>query len=231
VGEQAARQLREAQGNRGQRRKDARDALLRWIHEQTVATSLPPSMDGFIGSPMSRYYASLLSVDEIAQTSDWLMQRGFIRGTQRADGIVDVPIITPKGEQMVDSGRSVNEPEPPASGNITTYISQTGAYSTAQAAGHGTTQSVTCQITDDHRKQTLHLAEVIEHAQASLPDASEVVAELRAAVEEGQNDRGKLRAALESAKATVVTGMGQIVGKAMRAGFAGLLAHYGIPLT
>ncbi len=55
--------------------------------------------------------------------------------------------------------------------------------------------------------------------------------DVRDAVQPGQHDPGVLRSALQRVKTTLVGGSVDLIGNVILGGFAGLLTHYGIPVS
>jgi hypothetical protein len=223
-------EIRALRSDRRERNQQVRDAVVHWLHDRHLAGADYPDMSEFSKSPFGQFYGEPFSDAEVQRAANWLADLDYIDGTATADGSIPVPTITTKGIRMAESDRSVNDPEPLAAPSIVTQV--TGNYNAVQAASPGASMDVTTTITNDHRQQTIELAKAIEQAAPVLsPEAAQVAGALRAAAAPSQSDPGVLKRALESAKTTLSTGAGDLVGKLILAGFGGLLAHYGIPVS
>ncbi len=223
-------EIRALRVDRRERNQQVRDALLHWLHDCHLAGLDYPVISDFVVSPFGQFYGEPFDEAEVDRAANWLGDLGYIAGQATADGSIPVPSITTKGVRMAEADGSVNDPERHAAPSIITQV--TGNYNAVQAASPGASMQVTTTITDDHRQQTVELAKAIEEAVPVLsPEAAEVAVALRTAVGPGQSDPGMLKRALESAKTTLSTGAGNVVGKLILGGFGGLLAHYGIPTS
>lgn len=222
--------VRAKRADRLQRFQAARDAVLRWLYEARLDGVTNPVIDRFGSSPFGQFYGQPFTDSERDEAAKWLKDGGLIAGSGTMQGTIPRPSITTEGMKVIDSGRSVNDGQPIATASVITHI--TGDHNTVQAGSPGAVQTVSTVITNDHREQTLRLADTVEQALTVLPPgAATVVDELRSAARPEQRDPGVLRRALETTRNTITSGAGEMVGKALLAGFGGLLAHYGIPVT
>lgn len=222
--------VRAKRHDRPSRYKAARDAVLHWLHDGYLAAGgFAPGINGFTRSPYGLFYGEPFSDDETNKATLWLAEREFLSGQKWLGGGIGRPSITAKGITMAESGRSVNNPDPIVPPSVSTHI--IGDHNTVQAASPGASMVVTTTITDDHRRQSLDLAGAIQQAESGLAaEAAEAAVQLREAAQPGQDDPGVLRQALEKVQVTLMTGSADLLGKAILGSFAGLLAHYGIPL-
>jgi hypothetical protein len=157
--------VRQRRGDLSGRRKAARDAFLAWLYNQTLGGRATPVIDEFTLSSYSLYLAQHFTVDEVLAASKWLKEKGLLRGTAMQGGGVGRPTITAEGEAVAESGRSVNDQfsagEPPAP---IAYVNVAGNNNIVQAGSPGASANMAVTITDDHRRQTLELADMIEQA-------------------------------------------------------------------
>lgn len=223
--------VRAKRQDRVPRYRAARDAILHWLYSDYLdGGGHRPDLRRFGETLYALYYGEPFSHDERTKALSWLVEREFMSG--QAIGVGGQILwfkITAKGIGMAESGRSVNDQEPIAAASIITHI--IGDHNSVQAASPGASMVVTTTISDDHRQQSLDLAGAIEQAQSSLPaGAADAAVQLRQAVAADQGDPSVLQGALEKVKVTVMAGSADLLGKAILGGFAGLLAHYGVPL-
>jgi hypothetical protein len=223
-------EIRALRSDRRERNQQVRDAVLEWLHDCHCAGVEYPEMADFPKSPFGQFYGEPFDETEVKRAANWLADHEYIAGEANADDTILFATITTRGIRMAESDRSVNDPERHAPSSVVTHV--TGNYNAVQAASPGASMQVATTITDDHRRQTIELATAIEQAVPVLsPEAAEAAEALRAAAAPSQSDPGVLKRALEGAKTTLSTGVGDLVGKAILAGFGGLLVHYGIPVS
>lgn len=204
-----------------------RDAVLHWLHACYLTESGIPSIGRFTSTPFGRWYGQPFSDDEISKATRWLRERDLLRGQGSWQGGIIRPIITAKGIQMVESGRSVNAPDP--SGGTTNNVTQTGTYNSAQAAGQGSTLSMTNTITDDHRQQALAFADLLEQSLPALnlpPAAAAIPDQLRHAA--AQDDVGVMRESLHAAQLAMAGSVGSALGGVIFQHLHPLLVAFGL---
>lgn len=235
TGSQRLENIRTRRQDPMRRRRAARAALLRWLYDRKVAGVHRPVISDFFTSPHGLYYGHPFPERDVDDASMFLRSVGLLTGTGSNGGGIARPSITAAGEAHVESGRALDEVNPgtasPEHDSVGTRIMITGDNNFIQAHSPGAHASVTTTITVDDRLQVLQLADVLDDALPILPEeAAALPAALRAAVAEGQDDPGVVRSVLESAKSTLTSGVGAVVGNALLAGVKSLLTHYGIPL-
>jgi hypothetical protein len=171
----------------------ARDALLHWLNECELTPNERPQISAFFTTRYSYFHGQHFGNDEINKASRYLKDLDLIDGEGGWGGGIPRPRITTKGQLLVQSGRSVNDPQPPPSGgDIHLTINQHGDYAVAQAAGHGAVQSFTQSTVEDYRQQILGFAGALEELirAKDLHDASELPNQIRSAAE--SNDQGTI---------------------------------------
>jgi len=229
AGQQYVEELRRERGNAAERRRHVRDAVLDWLYREHLIGSAPDDMGEFWTTPHSLYLGEHFTVAEFDHAVEWLLGKELIKGIPTGEGVLVRPSPTHKGEDVIESGRSVNDPPPHQAAGANVYV--TGHGNVIQAGSPGATQhaTITLTVTDDHRKQTLHLADVIEQAAPVLgADAPELPALLRDAVAEGQDDPGRVKQALSKVSEVLTSAATSALSSAILQVAGPLLAQYGI---
>jgi hypothetical protein len=227
-----AREMREKRGDLIGRTTSLRDRLLRWLYTRQAEINGAPTTSDFFGSLECIYFGSIYQPEELWRATVWLKDHDFIRGSgssQLSGGIVR-PIITSKGQTVVESGRSVNEIAGAALAASST-IAITGNNNVVQSASPDATQSVTMSISSDDRTQTIQLAKALEEALPVLglpAEARGLPDELRVAA--AQEDPSFMQRVLAQVQTTIAEKSGTAIGSAMLTGFAALFERYGIHL-
>jgi hypothetical protein len=185
------------------RRRAARDAVINWLYERVAAGVNMPNIEDFWLTTKALYYGQHFATHEVDQATLWLRDEGYVTGSAAMGAGLIRMNITAKGDNVVESGRSVNDaaqPEP-AIGGI--FIS--GSHNVVQSGSPGATQRVTTTTTD-HRQQTIQFADLLEQSLPVLglpPDTSGLPAELRSAAH--QDDPGILMTVLQKANCFSIT--------------------------
>jgi len=192
------------------RRYAARDAVLHFLDYtnndlgQRSPHVIPGRMGGyglFLGKPFSQA--------ELDDARDWLEQQGLIRGGIRPD-------IEPKGEQVVASGQSVNDPQgssPAAGATQYNFNAQVG---NVAANSSNFTQQATVTGTPEQAEVIRGLAELIDLAQSRIAEvdesagaiAGQVAADLQQAIAEGAPQPARLAGLLDKVTSLSATGAG-----------------------
>lgn len=224
AGVEVVEQARRRRGDPAARRPAARDALLRWLYDCNDQGNPSPVLNGFTESRYASFYGDPFTLQEIEAASEWLTEQGYLSGTGSWGHGIPCPTITAAGEQLVEQGRSVNDPTSAGSIHHVTYtITDSQAINIAHGSPH-TQQTATITITDEQQQQILAVADYLEQAapQLGLPtqEAARIprlVDELRTAAQEPAADRGRLRQLIDTARQLGIAAGGVPLG-------AGLLA-------
>ena len=218
AGASLVQQLRQRREDPAARRPAARDALLRWLYEQSATGMHNVMLPGFWGSSYVRFLSPmrLFTPAEIDAAARWLHQYGYITGP------IDRPEITPEGERMVENGRPVSEDAAaPGSTNITVTSS-----SGVNIASHspGAAQAAVVTVTGEARQHLLSLAGYLDQTAGQLGLAADgaaavpgLVSELRAAASEPAGDRTKLARLLDTVRQIAVGAASVPLGAGLQA--------------
>jgi hypothetical protein len=214
-GKAKVEEIRAARADRAERNKQVRDAVLHWLYDRDLAGVHMPVMSDFTKTPFGLYYGVPFDGSEIGRATAWLESFGYITGIKSAEAGIIRASITPKGTQLAESDRSVNDPEPSQGGGVHLTINQHGDYAVAQAGGHGAVQSFTQTTVEDHKQQILGFAGALEELirAKELSGASDLPDKIRNAVE--RNDQGTiarvLRGTRDYLEQHASTGLGALV--------------------
>lgn len=209
-------QVRRHRGDRGVRRKAARDALLRWLHDRAVHGETDPVLSGVHRSGFGYLYGDPFTQQEIEAASRWLAENGFLRGRGSWGGGIPRPSITAKGESLVENDGSVNEqaPQHPP----TNYVSVTGDNNTVTTdSPHARVQ---VSISQDAREHAVKVADAVDSAAGVLgltPSDEQAARDLAAGLREEAGrprpDAGRIRQILGGLQRVVVSGSGAALGE------------------
>ena len=218
AGASLVQQLRQRREDPAARRPAARDALLRWLYEQSATGMHNVMLSGFWLGSYARFLSSatLFTPAEVNDAARWLHQHGYITGP------IDKPQITPEGERMVENGRSASE-DTAAPGS--TNIAVTGS-SGVTIASHspGAAQAAVVTVTGEASQHLLSLADYLNQTAAQLGLATEgaaavpeLVSELRAAASEPTGDRTKLARLLDTVRQLAIGAASVPLGAGLQA--------------
>lgn len=207
--------VRERRSNKQARNQATRDAILHWLHGAYLDGVRSPEDDAFFRTPFGLWYGQPFPAEDVQRATQWLDERGYVKGVHSAMGYVFRPRITTEGITVVESERSVNDPEPRGGGDTTNYISQKGQQNFAQQAGAGARQRAEVTFGVEQRAQVQTLADALERtiATTSEPVPAEIVdapAELRAG--EQTNDTGRIQAAVRAVQLAAAGSFGAAMG-------------------
>lgn len=184
AGAEIARTIRDRRDDEIRRRVDARDAVLYFVSGHGPRATV----DDLLASDNSWYFDRQLTVAEIGTAASFLEAEGWI-STQRAwQGLMWMDPL-PKGDRLVEAGKSVNDPRPVGGIHYdqSTNITTNGGPAYTQAHTHNSTMNVT--IAPDERQSALDLAQRLEDALPQLglshEDADTLPFEIREAAETG----------------------------------------------
>lgn len=218
--------VRRLRGDTVGRRRAARDAVLRWLYKRTAARESSPTLTHSAMKGYGLYYGHQFTADEINAAAEWLKEKGYLRGQGTSQGGIPRPTITAAGEQLVESGVSVNEigtPTAAADAPAAVTVNVSGSQNVNVAAhSPGATQSST--LTTDQRQQIAAVADAVEQLRPLLgldpvgpAAAEEVVAELRELAVERSPELSRVRFALDKAADIAASGAGSAAGTTLAA--------------
>lgn len=209
-------------GDRVRRRQAARDAFLRWLYDCTLDGDDYPDDDDFALSAYGTYYGGPFTEQDISGASQWLRDEGYLTGVTIASGEVVNPMITAKGQKIVESERSVNaDAQQPAPYSVTT-VNVTGSGNNVAANSANVTQTTAVKMTTENARQLQGLAESLAQLTNSgilgldaerTQEAALVVESLRESAEEAEVLGGPLRGVLHKAKEVAISGTGTAMGQ------------------
>ena len=190
-----------------------RDAVLKWLYlKAMVDGSRHPVLDSADIATTVDWQGDPLTEPEVAETSDWLKDAGYITGTGSSGHGVVRPSITPRGEAMADNGKSVrggNKPADPQ-GATTIHISNSNNVAIA-SPGTRQTYSATEQV-----RRALAVADALELAAdgplESVAEARRIASEIKDEAAQTEPDSGRLKQLLMSAVAAGSVALGQAAG-------------------
>jgi hypothetical protein len=217
--------MRNLRGDLLGRRKAARDAVLKWLHDSTLRGIPSPYLKDFAESQYGTYFGHSFTDDEISAASEWLKAEGYITGPEVNELVgVLIPSITTRGEKVVESGRSVND-ESPFAANVPSHVTNvtvTGTGHNVATHSPGAVQTTTVMMSQDNRKLVLPVADNLDGLLRSgllglddqtSTEAAEVVSQLRRVADEPEVQGGVLRQLLEKAKTVAIAGTGSVMGE------------------
>ena len=122
------------------------------------------SLEGLAGYGMS--YGLAFTQQELDDAAAWLKDQGYLRGQGTWNGGIPRPGISPAGEQIVESGRSVNDVQSASASasaadvpTVSINVQDPSGVNTA-ANSPGSTQSAT--LTKDQRQQVVTVADALD---------------------------------------------------------------------
>lgn len=206
------------------RRRAARDAVLRWLYDCKASGQRQPDISGFALTGYLLYFGLAFTDQELTDATAWLLDSGYINGQKAWGGLVPRPAITPKGESVVESRRSVNDDanptvsaDAPGALNITITDSKNVNFA---ANSPGASQSMT--LSEDNRKQVLAVADAFEVALPLLGlndeqtrESAALIRDLKAISAEPAPDPSRLRQVLDKAASIAIAGTGTAIGAAI----------------
>lgn len=218
--------LRSRRGDIVGRRRAARDAVLRWLYDCHANGQSHPVISDIHTTGWGYYYGLGFSQQEIEAATQWLAEKGLIRGQGSWGGGIPRPSLTAAGEDVVESKRSVNDVSPnlpgddvPSPSTVTTYHIIGGTNNIANNSP-GAQQSIS--ISTDTRQQIVGVAQALDDALGILrldptqtQVARDVSGRLRAEASAPQPDRGRLRRLLAKVSEVAVSGTGTAIGSAV----------------
>jgi hypothetical protein len=230
-------QLHERRDNPLRRRQAARDAFLRWLFDCTLNGDASPSAEDFFPSEFGSYYGRTFTDREIEAASEWLRDEGYLKGQSFYGGGILRPVITTKGERVVESERSVNaDAQQPAPYSVTT-VNVTGSGNNVAANSSNVSQTTTVTMTDENSRQLLGLAESLAQLTNSgllglnedqTREAALVVESLRETAERDEAPGSDVRRLLDKAKAVALAGTGTAIGQTVVAAIDQVIQALGL---
>jgi hypothetical protein len=215
-------QLRDRRDDPRRRRRAARDAVLRWLYDCTLNGDPCPNTADFPGGKYGTFYGRTFTDLEIQGATDWLKDEGYIEGTSIYGGGVIRPVITTRGERVVESERSVNDDSQQLPPYSVTTVNVTGSGNNVAANSASVSQTSTVTMTDENSRQLLGLAESLAQLTNSgllglnedqRREAALLVDNLRETAEQGDADGGIVREVLDRAKTVALEGSGTAIGQ------------------
>lgn len=218
AGASLVQRLRQRREDPAARRPAARDALLRWLYEQSATGMHNVMLWGFWVGGYVRFLSPirLFTLAEIDDAARWLHQHGYITGP------IDQPEITPEGERMVENDRPVSKDAAAPGGTNITVTSSSGV----NIASHspGATQATVVTVTGEARQHLLSLADYLDQTAGQLGLAADravavpgLVSELKAAASEPAGDRTKLARLLDTMRQLAVGAASVPLGAGLQA--------------
>jgi hypothetical protein len=202
AGADTARAIRDRRDNAIRRRVDARDAVLYFVSGHGPRATV----DELLASDNSWYFDRQLTVAEIEESANFLEAEGWISTQGSWQGLMWMDPL-PKGDRLVETGKSVNDPQP--KGGIhydqSTNITTGGGPAYTQAHTHSSTMNVTINPAD--RQLALEFAQRLEDVLPQLGLSDEAAATLPPEIREAteiDNPRF-LRRVLESVVTQLAT--------------------------
>ncbi|MGW4718243.1 hypothetical protein [Nocardia sp. NPDC004260] len=197
---------------------NVRDAILLWLYRETIAGNRMPRYDlARVGEAVD-WASDPITADDWDQATRYLESTGYITGTVGYGSGVARPSITPKGEEMAASGRSVR-PGPAREANTTGV---TNVYKTIITHhGHG---PVAVNSRDFSQSNTVgtpvdELKSLIQSLYAYADDGGDNADEIRRqaddlndAASDPENNQTRIRTGLLSLIGTLTTAAGGAAG-------------------
>ncbi len=146
------------QGNALARRQAARDVVLLDLYDRKVRT---------VQQPARTFYGSAFTEEEREDAEKRLHKRGYIGGQPNGSGIIWAAHISAKGEDRVESGRSVNDAASPFTGAVFNVVNGDGNQVAVAGVGD-VAQMVTTTITAAQQQELLQLVAAYEQMKALL---------------------------------------------------------------
>lgn len=219
TGVEALEALRRAREDPLRRRPAARDAVLRWLYDCKASGNLSPVLHEFSASRFARFYGEPFTDSDVADASVWLRRSSYLRGGESSGAGVPRPEITPAGEQLVERGRSVNDPTTPGSVSIVnTFTNSPGAVAATQHQSPDANQTVTMAL--QARQEIAQLADYLEQAAPRMQLPPERAAAVAGLVTE-------LRTHSSGEKPVVRRRMLAVLDAVRQIGFAGAGSAFG----
>lgn len=226
AGARFVEEVRHQRGDLMRRRMAARDALLHWLYECHASGNPRPVASDISKTGYGSFFGLAFNEQELNDAALWLLDFGFINGSKAWGPGVPRPAITPLGQQVAESGRSVNDEssstvaaDAPGAVNITISDSQNVNLA---ANSSGATQSMTLNI--DNRKQIVAVADALEQSlpllgldEAEASEAKVVARGLRQIIAEPEPDRGRIKQLLDKASSVAIAGAGSAIGAGIAA--------------
>jgi hypothetical protein len=214
-------QVRGRRDNPIARVQAARDAFLRWLYDCTTDGDGCPDSSAFPNSRYGSYYDRTFDTQEIERASDWLRDEGYIEGLSFAGHGVIRPVITSKGERLVESEQSVKaDAQQPAPYSVTT-VNVTGSGNNVATNSSNVTQTTTVTMTEENSRQVNGVADSLEQLASGLlglnedqkREAALVVKSLRETAEQDDVPGGTLLTLLNKAQQVALEGTGTAIGQ------------------
>ena len=211
--------------NKVARRRSAREAVLEWLYEETYDGRPQPVISDFAKSGYGLFYGDPFTEHETSAATNWLKERGYIRGTGSMGHGLPRPVITAQGESVADAGRSVNADafSSLSADASPTNVTITGSHN-VNVATHSPGSSQVLNVSAESKRQVLQVADALRDGLPLLGldadterQAPLLVEELRSAAEARSPDPGRLRQLLGRAQEVAVSGTGTAIGSALAA--------------
>jgi hypothetical protein len=94
------------------------DALLEWLYTRAGQGNSSPQVSVFLSSPWGSFYGDPITEKEVGRATNRLLADGYISGEASYGGGVGRPVITSKGEHLVEQGRSVGDSRDAPAGSV-----------------------------------------------------------------------------------------------------------------
>lgn len=193
---------------------NVRDAVLRWLYiKAMVQDSHHPVLNADDVAKTVDWRDDALRTSEIEKASSWLLEQGYLKGAASWGHGVVRPTITPKGEALMDAGRSVRSGGESGQPQGSVYISDS-----TNVAVHspGARQSYSTLVQIEKANEVATALEAAAREPGVPPDvvteAERTAAEIRMETSHPQPDLGKLKQLLFSTMTALAGAFGQSAG-------------------
>lgn len=194
-----------------------RDATLRWLYVKTMAGNSFPVLSAADIAETVGWTSDPITDEEAHSATSWLRDKGMLDGQGVWGGGVPRPQITPAGERLADSGKSVrggDEPAEPQGPSTTINISNSNVGNVASnSPGASQAASVNVLRAAEGVVQALRAAaDEPSVPEAAAAQARETAVEIQAEIDSGTPNHGKLKELLFRTMTTIAGAVGSAVG-------------------
>jgi len=191
AGVDAAEEFQALQTDPRRRTLEIRDAALHWLYDRHLVDDDSGLFADFLKSPNAHFLGEPYSEAEVNRAMQWLLDGGYIKGIKAYGTILARPMITTKGQRVVESGRSVNAVEGVA--GVTNNVSISGS----QGVNFAWNSSDVIQSNTMTQEQVEAVERILGSVRAFMIPAAIGVAEETSA--EGQEVADEVEAEIRSA--------------------------------
>ena len=186
-----------------------RDAVLKWLYlKAMVDSNRHPVLKAEDIAKSVEWQADPLTEPEVAAASDWLKEEGYLSGSSSFGHGVVRPSITPRGEALADTDRSVRGGSTPADPQGTTIINISNSTNVAVGSA-GAKQTYTL---NQQRERSIAVADALEASSGASPEAAEahsIASKIKAEAALEQPNPSRLKQLVMSAITAGAAALGQ----------------------